>query len=144
MTSDMLVETDLEGNVLSGHRHPSSEGKMHWLIYRERPDVMAVVHAHPPMSTAFSVCRRPLKERYLSELMIDLGEVPVAPFAMPSSEEVPNSIRPFIREHCTVLLSNHGALTWGPSLLSAFHRMETVEQTAKIHYSGTGRQTLSP
>ena len=134
ITPDMLVETDLEGNVLSGDRHPSSEGKMHWLVYRERPDVMAVVHAHPPMSTAFAVCRRPLKERYLAELVIGLGEVPVAPFAMPSTDEVPESVRPFLRDHSAVLLANHGALTWGPSLLSAFDRMETVEQTAKIFF----------
>lgn len=134
MTPDMLVETDLEGNILSGNRHPSSESKMHWMVYRERPDVMAVVHAHPPMSTAFAICRRPLKERYLAELVVGLGEVPVTEFAMLSTEEVPNSIKPFVQDHSAVLLANHGALTWGPSLLSAFDRMETVEQTAKVYY----------
>lgn len=134
MTPDMLVETDLEGNILSGDRHPSSESKMHWMVYRERPDVMAVVHAHPPMSTAFAICRRPLKERYLAELVVGLGEVPVTEFAMLSTEEVPNSVKPFVKDHSAVLLANHGALTWGPSLLSAFDRMETVEQTAKVYY----------
>ena len=134
MTPDMLVETDLEGNILSGDRHPSSESKMHWMVYRERPDIMAVVHAHPPMSTAFAICRRPLKERYLAELVIGLGEVPVTEFAMLSTEEVPDSVQPFVHNHSAVLLANHGALTWGPSLLSAFDRMETVEQTAKIYY----------
>ena len=134
MTPDMLVETDLEGNILSGDRHPSSESKMHWMVYRERPDVMAVVHAHPPMSTAFAICRRPLKERYLAELVVGLGEVPVTEFAMLSTEEVPNSVKPFVNDHSAVLLANHGALTWGPSLLSAFDRMETVEQTAKVYY----------
>lgn len=134
MTPDMLVETDLEGNILSGDRHPSSESKMHWMVYRERPDVMAVVHAHPPMSTAFAICRRPLKERYLAELVVGLGEVPVTEFAMLSTEEVPNSVKPFVQDHSAVLLANHGALTWGPSLLSAFDRMETVEQTAKVYY----------
>lgn len=134
VTPDMLVETDLEGHILSGNRHPSSEGKMHWMLYRERPDVMAVVHAHPPMATAFAICRRPLKERYLAELVIGLGEVPVTEFAMLSTDEVPRSVLPFVRDHSAVLLANHGALTWGPSLLSAFDRMETVEQTAKIYY----------
>lgn len=134
MTPDMLVETDLEGNILSGDRHPSSESKMHWMIYRERSDVMGVVHAHPPMSTAFAVCRRPLKERYLAELVVGLGEVPVTEFAMLSTEEVPNSVRPFVQDHSAVLLANHGALAWGPSLLSAFDRLETVEQTAKVYY----------
>lgn len=134
MTPDMLVETDLAGNILSGDRHPSSESKMHWMVYRERPDVMAVVHAHPPLSTAFAICRRPLKERYLAEMVVGLGEVPVTEFAMLSTEEVPNSVKPFVQDHSAVLLANHGALTWGPSLLSAFDRMETVEQTAKVYY----------
>ena len=134
MTPDMLVETDLDGNILSGDRHPSSESKMHWMVYRERPDVMAVVHAHPPLSTAFAICRRPLKERYLAEMVVGLGEVPVTEFAMLSTEEVPNSVKPFVQDHSAVLLANHGALTWGPTLLSAFDRMETVEQTAKIHH----------
>lgn len=133
MTPEMLVETDLEGHILAGDRHPSSESKMHWMIYRERPDVMAVVHAHPPMSTVFAICRRPLKERYLAEMIIGLGEVPVTEFAMLSTDEVPNSVRPFVQDHDAVLLANHGALTWGSSLLSAFDRMETVEQTAKIY-----------
>ena len=134
MTPDMLVETDLEGQILSGDRHPSSESKMHWMVYRERSDVNAVVHAHPPMSTAFAVCRRPLKEKYLAELVVGLGEVPVTEFAMLSTDEVPNSVKPFVRDHSAVLLANHGALAWGASLLSAFDRMETVEQTAKVYY----------
>lgn len=134
MTPDMLVETDLEGNILSGDRFPSSEGKMHWMIYQKRPDVMAVVHAHPPISTAFAICRRPLKERYLAELVLGLGEVPVTEFAMLSTDEVPRSVEPFVADHNAVLLANHGALAWGPSLLSAFDRLEIVEQTAKIYY----------
>lgn len=134
ITPDMLVETDLDGHILSGDRHPSSESKMHWMVYRERPDVMAVVHAHPPLSTAFAICRKPLKELYLAEMVVGLGEVPVTEFAMLSTEEVPNSVKPFVQDHSAVLLANHGALTWGPSLLSAFDRMETVEQTAKVYY----------
>jgi len=134
MEPDMLVETDLDGRILSGDRHPSSEGKLHWMVYRERSDVMAVVHAHPPMATAFSVCRRSLTAPYLTELVSGLGEVPLAPFAMPSTDQVPESVRPLVRDHRAALLSNHGALAWGPSLLSAFDRLETVEQTAKIFY----------
>lgn len=134
MTPDMLVETDLDGNILSGDRNPSSESKMHWMLYRERSDVNAVVHAHPPISTAFAICRKPLTQRYLAEMVVGLGEIPVTEFAMLSTDEVPNSVRPFVRDHSAVLLANHGALTWGPSLLSAFDRMETVEQTAKVYY----------
>lgn len=134
MTPEMLVLCDLQGNVLDGDRYPSSESKMHLMVYRERGDVMSVVHAHPPISTAFAICRRPLKERYLAEMVVGLGEVPVTEFAMLSTDEVPESVRPFVHSHNAVLLANHGALTWGASLLSAFDRLETVEQTAKVYY----------
>ena len=132
MTPDMLVLCDLQGNVLEGDRYPSSESKMHLMVYREREDVMSVVHAHPPVSTAFAICRRPLKERYLAEMVLGLGEVPVTEFAMLSTDEVPESVRPFVHDHNAVLLANHGALSWGPTLLSAFDRLEVVEQTAKF------------
>ena len=130
---ELLEQGPLSGEVRQGDRHPSSETPMHLMVYRERPDVRAVVHAHPPMATAFAVCRRPLGERYLTETVSGLGEVPVAPFALPSTREVPDSVRPFVRDHSAVLLANHGALAWGPDLWSAFDRMETVEQTARIY-----------
>ena len=133
MTPDMLVVTDLEGNVLEGDRHPSSETKMHLEVYRCRPDVGAVVHAHPPVSTAFAVCRQGLEAPYLAETVVGLGTVPCTPsFAMLSTDEVPKSIRPYLPDHNAVLLANHGALTWGADLWQAFDRMETVEHTAKI------------
>ena len=133
MTPDMLLLTDLEGNVLEGDRHPSSEGKMHLAVYRGRPDVRAVVHAHPPVSTAFAVCRRGLETPYLSELVAGLGEVPCTPvFAMLSTDEVPRSVEPYLPDHNALLLANHGALAWGGDLWEAFDRLETVEHTAKI------------
>lgn len=134
MTPDMLVLCDLNGNILEGDRYPSSESRMHRMVYRERLDVRAVVHAHPPWSTACAICRRPLKERYLAEMVVGLGEIPVTEFAMLSTDEVPDSVRPFVRTHSAVLLANHGSLAWGPTLLSAFDRLEVVEQTAKIYY----------
>ena len=134
MTPEMLVVCDLEGTVLEGERYPSSESKMHLMVYREREDVMSVVHAHPPVSTAFAICCRPLKERYLSEMVAGLGEVPVTEFAMLSTNEVAESVRPFVHDHNAVLLANHGSLAWGHTLLSAFDRLETVEQTAKVYY----------
>lgn len=133
MTPDMLLLIDLEGNVLEGDRHPSSEGKMHLAVYRGRPDVRAVVHAHPPVSTAFAVCRRGLETPYLSELVAGLGEVPCTPvFAMLSTDEVPRSVEPYLPDHNALLLANHGALAWGGDLWEAFDRLETVEHTAKI------------
>ncbi len=133
LTPDMLLVTDLEGNVLEGNRHPSSETKMHLAVYRGRLDVGAVVHAHPPVSTAFAVCRRGMETPYLSELVTGLGAVPCTPsFAMLSTDQVPRSVEPYLADHCAVLLANHGALTWGEDLWEAFDRMETVEHTAKI------------
>lgn len=133
MTPDMLLVTNLDGTVIEGNRHPSSEGKMHLEVYRGRPDVNAVVHAHPPVSTAFAVCRRGLETPYLSELVAGLGQVPCTPsFAMLSTEEVPQSVRPYLADHNALLLANHGALAWGGDLWEAFDRLETVEHTAKI------------
>ncbi len=133
MSPEMLVCIDLEGRVLHGERHPSSESKMHLEVYRQRLDVKAVVHAHPPTATAFSICRRPLSERYLAELLIGLGEVPVADYARLSTDAVPQSIAPYVCDHEALLLANHGALAWGDSLLAAFDRLEVVEHTAKIY-----------
>ena len=133
MAPEMLVLCDLAGNQLEGTRHASSESKMHLMVYRERPDVGAVVHAHPPYSTACAICRRPLSERYLTEVVSGLGEVPVTEFAMPSTDEVPESIRPYLPDHNAVLLANHGSLAWGTTLWQAFDRLETVEQTARIY-----------
>ncbi len=133
MTTEMLLVTDLEGHVLSGDRYPSSEIALHLEVYRRRSDVGAVVHAHPPVSTAFAVCRQGLTAPYLAELVVGLGEVPVTDgFAMLSTDQVPQSIVPFLPDHNAVLLCNHGAVTWGTDLWSAFDRMETVEHTAKI------------
>ena len=133
MTPEMLLVTDMDGTVSEGDRHPSSEGKMLLEVYRGRPDVNAVVHAHPPVSTAFAVCRRGLEAPYLSELVVGLGQVPCTPsFAMLSTEEVPESVRPYLAEHNALLLANHGALAWGGDLWEAFDRLETVEHTAKI------------
>ena len=123
ITPEMLVVCDGEGHVLEGNRHPSSEAPMHWAVYAARPDVGAVVHAHPAAATAFAACRRPLDVPYLTEVVSGLGPTP----------EVPESILPFVADHNGVLLANHGALTWGSDLWSAFDRMEQLEHTAKIY-----------
>jgi L-fuculose-phosphate aldolase len=92
-----------------------------------------VVHAHPQASTAFAVCRKALDVPYLAEQVVGLGEVPVtSSFALPSTDEVPRSVEPFLEGHNAVLLAGHGALTWGEDLWQAFDRMEMLEHTAKI------------
>ena len=133
MCPEMLLLTDLDGHVLEGDRHPSSETKMHLAVYQNRPDVNAGVHAHPAVSTAFAVCRQGLETPYLAELVVGLGSVPCTQeFAMLSTDEVPRSVIPYLAAHQALLLANHGALTWGEDLWQAFDRMETVEHTAKI------------
>ena len=131
MTADMLVRTDLDGTVLEGSARPSSELKMHLRAYRENPEIRAVVHAHPPVSTAFAIAGIPLDQPILSEAVMQLGVVPVAPYAQPGTRAVPDSIAPFCRTCRAVLLANHGAVTWGASLMEAYFRMESLEHYAQ-------------
>ena len=111
MTEDMLVKTDLAGTVLEGTRKPSSELKMHLRVYQENPDLRAAVHAHPPAATSFAIAGLPLDRPILPEAIVQLGTVPVAPYAEPGTQAVPDSIAPFCRDYGGVLLANHGALT---------------------------------
>ena len=132
MTEDMLVKTDLAGTVLEGTRKPSSELKMHLRVYQENPDLRAAVHAHPPAATSFAIAGIPLDRPILPEAIVQLGTVPVAPYAEPGTQAVPDSIAPFCRDYGGVLLANHGALTWGYDLTQAYYRMETLEYYAQV------------
>lgn len=132
MTEDMLVKTDLFGHVLEGSCLPSSELKMHLRVYQENPEIQAVVHAHPPVSTAFAIAGIPLDRAILAEAVVQLGSVPIAPYALPGTQEVPDSIAPYCKDYNAVLLANHGALTWGRNLMEAYFRMETLEYYATL------------
>jgi L-fuculose-phosphate aldolase len=135
MTPDMMAKLDLDGNQVGGSGQPSSEVKMHLRVYKENPDVRAVVHAHPVYATTFAIAGVPLDEPTLMEALMQLGCVPVAKYAKPGVEEVPESIAPFCRKYNAVLLSNHGALTWGKSLDMAYRRMEVLEDYAKVTFN---------
>lgn len=132
MTEKNLVKINLDGEILEGDEKPSSETKMHLRVYRESEDLNGVVHTHPMHATAFACAGLPLDSRFLPEGIVQLGKVPCIPFAMPGTEDVPNSIAPYITQYNAVLLGNHGALTWGDSLIQAWMRMETVEYLAHI------------
>src|SRR5258707_15352058 len=132
MTPDMMCITDLEGRKLEGDRDPSSEMQMHLEVYRQRPDVQAVVHAHPPTATGFAVAGIPLDRAVLAEVLTTLGSIPIAQYATPSTKELPEAVRRYIKAHDGMLLANHGALTVGSDLYSAYYKMETVEHFAKI------------
>lgn len=133
MNPGMMVVMDLDGNVISKSlRGPSSEVKMHLRVYRENPDVTAVVHAHPIYATSFAIAGVPLDKPILSEAMLQVGVVPVAHYAKPGTTDVPDSIAPFVKDYAAVMLSNHGVLTWGSDLEQALARMEVVENYAKV------------
>ena len=130
MKPRMMVKVDLEGRVLSGGYKPSSEIKLHLAVYRENAGVTSVVHAHPPVATSFAIAGIPLDRPLVTEAMILLGVVPVAPYATPGTQDLPESILPFCRKYNAVLLANHGVLTWGRDLFEAYHRLETLEHCA--------------
>ncbi len=132
MTPDMMVVVDYSGRKLAGDREASSELPMHLEIYRSRPDVNAVVHAHPPMATGFAVAGIPLTRAVLAEVVTTLGSIPIAEYGTPSTQELPDAVRKYIKAHDGLLLANHGAVTCGDSAMAAYYKMETIEHFAKI------------
>lgn len=150
ITPDKLVLIDENGNVLEGLEgyKPSSEIKMHLRCYKEREDVGAVVHAHPPTATGFAVAGKSLDEYSMIETVIAIGSIPLTPYGTPSTNEVPESIAPFLKDHDVLLLQNHGALTVGCDLITAYYRMETLELFSKIsltaHMLGGAKEIPMP
>ena len=136
ITPEKLIKIDQEANILEaeGDYRPSSEIKMHLRVYKERPDVGAVVHGHPPVSTGFALAQIPLDSYSLIENAIVIGSVPITPFGKPSTNEVPDSIAPYLAEHDVLLLANHGALSVGSDIITAFYRMESLELVAKTTF----------
>ncbi len=132
MDPAMMCITDVDGKKLAGDRDPSSEMQMHLEVYRQRPDVNAVVHAHPPVATGFAVAGIPLDRAVLAEVVTTLGSVPIAEYATPSTSELPDAVRKYVKAHDGMLLANHGALTLGADLFAAYYKMETIEHFAKI------------
>src|SRR5438270_4037274 len=128
---DMVI-VGLDGRKLNGSCNPSSEIAMHLTIYRMRPDVGAVVHAHPCTATGFASAGIALDEPLCSEIVITLGAVPLAPYATTGTMELSDSLRPFIPFHDAILMANHGVVTYGEDLCRAYMRMEAVEHYAKI------------
>jgi L-fuculose-phosphate aldolase len=132
MTPDMMVVVDYEGNKVAGDRDPSTELPMHLEIYRNRPDAHAVVHAHPPIATGFAVAGIPLTRAVLAEVVTTLGSIPIAAYGTPSTNELPEAVRKYIKAHDGMLLANHGAVTCGRDVLAAYYKMETIEHFARI------------
>jgi len=131
MSEDGLAITDLDGKPLNDKK-ASSELAMHLLIYKMRPDINAVCHAHPPHGTAFSVAGLAIDAPILSEVILTLGCVPLTDYGTPSTSELTDSMKSFVEHHNALLMANHGAVAYGVDLWQAFDRLETLEHTAKI------------
>jgi L-fuculose-phosphate aldolase len=129
--SDMVI-VDPEGKRLSGRRAVTSEIGMHLLIYRLRPDVKAIVHAHPPTATGFAAAGMALTEPLVSEVVMGLGAIPLARYGTPGTSELAQTLEPYVPNYDAILMSNHGVVTYGETIEQAYMRMETVEHFAKI------------
>ena len=134
MTPEYICKIDGEGNVLEANEgfRPSSEIKMHLRVYAKRPDVKAVVHAHPIFATSFAIAGIPLTQPIMPEAVIALGEVPIAEYGTPSTKEIPDAVEKYLPYYDAVLLANHGALSYSDSLLAAYHKMESLEFYAEL------------
>ncbi len=136
MTPEFICKVDRDGKVIQANPgfKPSSEIKMHMRVYKERPDVNAVVHAHPMYATGFAIAGIPLTQPIMPEAVIALGCVPIAEYGTPSTEEIPDAVSKYLQSFDAVLLENHGALSFSDSLLSAYHKMESDEFYAQLLY----------
>ena len=129
-----LVEVTLDGAIVHPGRAPSTELGMHLYIYRQRPDIQAVVHAHPTYATGFAAANIPLDQPLLPEVIIGLGPIPLANIALPSTQEMADSIAPYVQSASAILLANHGVVTFGKDLDDAYFKMEKVEHAAHITF----------
>lgn len=134
MEPDMLVKLSPEGDIIEGNLKPSSEIKMHLAVYRERPDVNAVVHTHSPYATAFACSNIKPDNRILAEALLFLGSLHLVEYATPSTNEVPDNLKKYLRGNNAFLLQNHGALTIGSDLTRAYFTTENLEHFCKIYF----------
>ena len=136
MTEDMFVKIRIsDGEIIEGTRKITSEAKMHLRLYIENPDIGAVVHAHPLYSTSFAIARKPLDAPIYPAAMMNLGVVPVSEYSPPGSQGVADSVAPFAKDSRALLLASHGALTWARDILTAWYRMEELENFAHITFN---------
>ncbi|NDJ76717.1 MAG: class II aldolase/adducin family protein [Chloroflexi bacterium] len=135
MQPEDMITLSLKGEIIASpdKLRPSSEYRMHLTIYQHRPDVRAVVHAHPPVATGFAVAGVALDQPYLPEVVVRTGPTPLVPYAIPGGDELPESLVPYLQGHNALLMGNHGVVAYGDSLLEALFGLETVELNAKIY-----------
>ncbi len=134
MKPEDLIVVNIDGKILSGIKKPSSEVFMHLQVYKDRPDVNSVCHAHPPYATGFAVAGIPLDKCILPEVIITLGSIPLIEYGTPGTEELYRPVTKLLKDYDAFLLANHGALTVGSDVINAYHKMETVEHFAQIAF----------
>lgn len=136
MTPEYICKVDAKGNVIHANKgfKPSSEIKMHMRVYAHRPDIGAVVHAHPTFATAFAIAGIPLSQPIMPEAVIALGCVPIAEYGTPSTDEIPDAVEKYLPYYDAVLLENHGALAYSTDLMAAYMKMESLEFYAELLY----------
>jgi L-fuculose-phosphate aldolase len=132
MRAEDMVVADMRGQKVEGNSNCTTEILMHATVYQMRPEVQAVVHAHPPVSTGFAVAGRPLNLAILPEAVVALGTVPLTDYGLPGTPELSAQLAPFIPNHDALLMANHGVVCYADSLEKAFFRLETVEHLARI------------
>src|ERR1700681_3936159 len=132
MRPEDLIVCDRAGNKLSGSGEPTTEMAMHVAVYNARPDVHAVVHAHPPVSTGFAVAGRALNLGLMPELIVSMGSIPLAEYGLPGTPALVEVMLPYIPKYDAILLANHGAVCYGENVAGAYARMETLEHLARI------------
>lgn len=132
MKPDDICKVDYEGKQLAGKRRRTSEVLLHLVVYKERPDVAAVVHCHPPHATAFAVAREPIPKCILPEVEVFLGEVPMARYETPGGQKFAETILPYVKDCNTIILANHGTVTFGPNLEAAYFNTEIIDAYCKI------------
>src|SRR5437016_10669759 len=132
MQPDDLVVVDYEGQKVTGRRNVTSEIAMHLLVYKRRPDVNGVVHAHPPTATGYAAAGLPLNKAIVSEVVLSLGCIPLARYGTPGTPELTEALKGLVPHYDAILMANHGVVCSGATLLEAYFKMETVEHFARI------------
>jgi L-fuculose-phosphate aldolase len=132
MKPEDICKVDYDGKQLAGSRRRTSEVLLHLAVYKNRPDVNAVVHCHPPHATAFAVAHEPIPKCILPEVEVFLGEIPIAKYATPGDQRLPDTIVPYVKDCNTILLANHGTVTFGPELENAYFNTEIIDAYCRI------------
>jgi L-fuculose-phosphate aldolase len=144
MAEGDLIVVDRRGQKISGTRPPSSELKMHLAAYDERPDVRAVVHAHPTNCIAFSLAGVSLAQCLLPEIVFTFGSIPTTAYTTPTTEEVPDEVRRWLRDFDAMILDRHGSLTVGADVFAAYDKLERMEHVAEITFRARQLGPLRP